>query len=110
MGGDSGVECCGDCAVEHGRRQQGLTSTKEYRVEGRGGGKKRFALRQDAEVGSTPKRAKGSSSRESFHAAVSSGGERSWISAAVSLSMTTIGPPHLGQRQRSCESLVEERS
>jgi hypothetical protein len=33
MGGDSGVECCGYCAVEHGRRQQGLTSTKEYRVD-----------------------------------------------------------------------------
>jgi hypothetical protein len=33
MGGDSGVECCGDCAVEHGRRQQGLTSAKEYRVD-----------------------------------------------------------------------------
>ena len=33
------------------------------------------------------------------------GGERSWISAAVNLSMTFIGPPHFGQRQRSDESL-----
>ena len=36
---------------------------------------------------------------EWFHAAaVNSGGERSWISAAVNLSMTFMGPPHLGQR------------
>jgi hypothetical protein len=42
--------------------------------------------------------------REAFHAAeVSNGGERSWISAAVSFSTTTIGPPHLGQRQRPFE-------
>jgi hypothetical protein len=38
---------------------------------------------------------------ETFHAAavIMKGGERSWISAAVSLSMTSIGPPHLGQSQ-----------
>src|SRR3989442_1190718 len=67
--------------------------------------KKRFVLRQGAEKRSTPKRAKGSSSREWFHtAAVTTGGERSWISTAVSLSTTTIGPPHLGQRQRSLKS------
>ena len=36
------------------------------------------------------------------------GGERSWISAAVNLSMTFIGPPHLGQRQRPLESRVDE--
>ena len=37
-----------------------------------------------------------------FHAATAAieGGERSWIWAAVSLSMTTMRPPHLGQRQR----------
>ena len=36
-----------------------------------------------------------------FHAARrNEGGERSWIWAAVSLSMTTMGLPHLGQRQR----------
>jgi hypothetical protein len=37
-----------------------------------------------------------------FHAATPAieGGERSWIRAAVSLSMTTMWPPHLGQRQR----------
>src|SRR6266853_6045828 len=40
--------------------------------------------------------------RESLHAAaVTNGGERSWISAAVSLSTTIIGPPHLGQDQTS---------
>ena len=38
---------------------------------------------------------------ESFHAAavIMKGGERSWIAAVVSLSMTSIGPPHLGQSQ-----------
>ena len=47
--------------------------------------------------------------REWFHAAaLIRGGERSWISAAVSLSMTFIGPPHLGQCQRSGSSSVEE--
>jgi hypothetical protein len=46
--------------------------------------------------------------RTSLHAAaVSTGGERSWISAAVSLSTTVIGPPHLGQDQRSLGRAVE---
>src|SRR5258707_2660987 len=46
--------------------------------------------------------------RESLHAAaVTTGGERSWISAAVSLSTTIIGPPHLGQDQRSLGPAVE---
>src|SRR5713101_2676107 len=46
--------------------------------------------------------------RESLHAvAVTNGGERSWISAAVSLSTTIIGPPHLGQDQRSLGPAVE---
>jgi len=38
---------------------------------------------------------------EPFHAAavIMRGGERSWILVAVSLSMTSIGPPHLGQSQ-----------
>ena len=34
------------------------------------------------------------------------GGERSWIWAAVSLSMTTMRPPHLGQRQRGLGCLA----
>src|SRR5258706_5952881 len=39
---------------------------------------------------------------ELFHAAMlPSGGERSCISTAVNLSTTAIGPPHLGQDQRS---------
>ena len=58
-----------------------------------------------------PEHVKDSSWRESFHAAaMTSGGERSCISAAVSLSMTFIGPSHLGQRQRSLDSLVEGAS
>jgi hypothetical protein len=36
MGGDSGVECCGDGAVEHGRRRRERTRAREYR---RGGAK-----------------------------------------------------------------------
>jgi hypothetical protein len=43
--------------------------------------------------------------KESLHAAtVSDGGERSWISAAVNLSRTFIGPAHLGQRQSSFDA------
>src|SRR6267142_2854276 len=46
--------------------------------------------------------------RESLHAAaLATGGERSWISAAVSLSTIIIGPPHLGQDQRSLGPEVE---
>ena len=38
-----------------------------------------------------------------FHAAYSrvDGGARSWIWAAVSLSITSIGPPHTGQFQKA---------
>ena len=38
-----------------------------------------------------------------FHAGYScgNGGARSWIWAAVSLSITSIGPPHLGQVQKA---------
>jgi integrase len=50
-----------------------------------------------------------SSWREESHAAeLIRGGERSWISAAVSLSMTFIGAPHLGQRQRSGRRMARE--
>ena len=31
MGGDSGVECRGDFAVEHGRRRREQTGAREYR-------------------------------------------------------------------------------
>ena len=74
-----------------------LTTAKKYREErgeevGRrdlfGGKAQRDGARRDTRR-----------IRESFHAAeVITGGERSWISTAVSLSMTFIGPPHLGQR------------
>ena len=51
------------------------------------------------EVRGAPRHAEFSRWGEWFHAAVvNSGGDRSWISAAVSLSMTLMGPPHLGQR------------
>jgi len=47
-----------------------------------------------------------------FHAATPGreGGERSWIWAAVSLSMTTMRPPHLGQSQSGVGSLAREVS
>jgi hypothetical protein len=31
MGGDSGVECRGDCAVEHARSRREQTGAREYR-------------------------------------------------------------------------------
>ena len=54
----------------------------------------------------------GARSELEFHAAapVRKGGERSWSWAAVSLSMTTMGPPHLGQRQSGRGSLAAEAS
>lgn len=47
-----------------------------------------------------------------FHAATPAreGGERSWIWAAVSLSMTTMRPPHLGQSQSGLGSRAGEVS
>jgi len=63
------------------------------------GAKKGSVGQPDREVVSVPKRAEFSVCREWFHAAdLVRGGERSWISAAVNLSMTFMGPPHLGQR------------
>ena len=47
-----------------------------------------------------------------FHGAapMRKGGERSWSWAAVSLSMTTMGPPHWGQRQSGPGCLVGDAS
>jgi hypothetical protein len=75
------------------------------------GGKKRCIRRQGAERRIAPKHAELSGSGEFFHAAaVSMGGERSRISAAVSRSMTTIGAPHLGHGQRWSEFWMLEVS
>ena len=43
-----------------------------------------------------------------FHGAapMRKGGERSWSWAAVSLSMTTMGPPHWGQSQSGFDCLA----
>src|SRR5580704_11556728 len=69
----------------------------------------RVVRRPGGEVRTAPRHAKNTNCRECFHAAtVTVGGERSWISAAVSRSTTFIGPLHLGQCQGSEESLVEE--
>ena len=60
---------------------------------------KEIVLRRGGEGRGAQKRAEYRSWGEEFHAAeLIRGGERSWISAAVSRSMTFIGPPHLGQR------------
>ena len=47
-----------------------------------------------------------------FHAAAPAkqGGERSWSWAAVSLSRTTMEPPHLGQRQSGFGCLAGDAS
>jgi hypothetical protein len=85
-----------------GRRALGADYREEVsQRQRRGCWKKRFVLWQGTEARSAPKRVNGSSSRESSHAAaVSSGGERSWISATVNLSSTTIGPPHLTEYEQ----------
>src|SRR5271165_2691554 len=57
---------------------------------------------RDAEVGCEPKHEDGSRLGLWFHAAYSrgNGGARSWIWVAVSLSITGIDPPHMGQNQK----------
>src|ERR1700723_4084984 len=89
-----------------------LATAKKYREDcGRRSWKKGAFGRPGTEMRSARKDAEFSSWRKWSHAAtLIRGGERSWISAAVSLSMTFIGPPHLGQRQRAGESFVEARS
>ena len=105
MIGDRGVKGGRDCAGERGSRRRELATAREdRRARAEEAGKRVLFCVKAQRDGGTPKRAKDTGSREWFHAAeVSNGGERSWISAAVSRSMTTIGPPHLGQRQRSFE-------
>ena len=51
-------------------------------------------------------------SERKFHAAAPArkGGERSWSWAAVSLSRTTMWPPHLGQRQSGFGCLAGDTS
>src|SRR6202041_349724 len=87
-----------------------LATAKKYREDcGRRSWKKGAFGRPGTEMRSARKDAEFSSWRKWSHAAtLIRGGERSWISAAVNLSMTFIGPPHLGQRQRSGQSSVEE--
>ena len=76
------------------------------------GGKTRFVERQGTPGPVVPRHAQISCGREWFHAATGTkaGGERSWIWAAVSLSMTIIGPPHWGQSRRSCASWAVDSS
>jgi hypothetical protein len=71
--------------------------------------KKRLTWRPDAEGRSVAKHAKFSGCGRRCHAVTvtGSGGDRSWIWAAVNLSMVAIGPPHLGQYQRSLALAVE---
>ena len=90
------------CAAEHGlhsARPRGGRSKKVWpmpSLKGLGG---KLVWRRGREVWSAPRHAEFSRWGEWFHAAaVNSGGDRSWISAAVSLSMIFMGPPQLGQR------------
>ena len=80
--------------------------------QGRESRKARFVGQHGTERLSVLTHARVSCCREWFHAAsvTRAGGERSWISAAVSLSMTIIGPPHFGHSQESLESLLPDRS
>src|SRR5712664_4096287 len=115
MGGDSGVGRRRDRAAEHGRGQRELTGAKAYRVDSaEESGKRRFALRQDAEGASTPKRAKDSSWRESFHAAAVTSGDQRWrpkldVRSGVPLDdhhwSTTLGAEGPGRRARSSSRL-----
>jgi hypothetical protein len=58
-----------------------------------------------------PRHAKDLSWRKLFHgAAVTTGGERSCISAAVSLSTTTIGPAHLGHDNTGSRMMTESQA
>src|SRR6266852_8631661 len=81
-------------------------------VVGRESGKRRFAEGRGTQRLRMLTYARVSCCRELLHAAAvtRAGGERSWMSTAVSLSMTCIGPPHFGQSQRSLESLLPDMS
>jgi hypothetical protein len=93
------VELCARSIKPLERGRPWLRRTRAlWRLNGRrqrcGDGEEEICSEKRRKARSTPRRAKDSSSRASFHAAaVTSGGERSWTSAGVSLSMTTIGPP-----------------
>ena len=110
---------CGDAPRLCGRARQTTAEDEKVRKvpdsgedQSRESRKARFVEQQGAERLSALTHAKISCGREWFHAAsvTGAGGERSWISAAVSLSMTIIGPPHFGHRQESLESLLLDRS
>ena len=110
---------CGDAPRPCGRARQTTAEDEKVRKvpdsgedQARESRKARFVEQQGAERLSALTHAKISCGREWFHAAsvTRPGGERSWISTAVSLSMTCIGPPHFGQNQRSLESLLPARS
>jgi len=96
IAGRQGLEVCRGCAVGHGK----WATAKKYRKDCRWRGcKKRSFWRIAREMRSVPRHAEFLRRREWFHAAdFIRGGDRRWISAAVSLSMTFMGPPHLGQR------------
>ena len=109
---------CGDAPRLCGRARQTTAEDEKARKAPASGEdqvresrKARSVGQQGAERLSALTPAKISCGRESFHAAsVRAGGERSWISAAVSLSMTLIGPPHFGHSQESLESLLPDGS
>ena len=74
---------------------------RERDFEPRLGMERLFGGKQGTERLRVPRVTECGSLELQFHgaAAAREGGERSWSWAAVNRSMTSIGPPHLGQRQ-----------
>ena len=115
---NGGKSWCGDapelCDGAHliARRVRNVAGAKKCREAiHRESWKKRFVQRKGEQQRSVAKHAEFSGCAELFHAAAATrGGARSCMSAAVSLWTTTIGPAHLGQSQRSLQSLVPEGS
>ena len=85
-------------------------NSRKVKTEKRGN--THFIEQQDTPRLSALRHAQISCCREWFHAAAGTrvGGARSWIWAAVSLSMTFIGPPHWGQNRRFCPFLAVDGS
>jgi hypothetical protein len=101
MEGMWGVEVRRSCAAKH-REQHGVGWSWQKSNKMTANGECGEAGRRDL-LGSKAENDEWCRSTQSFRAVVEmvhaavlimKGGERSWISAAVSLSMTSIGPPH----------------
>ena len=108
----NGVEGTAPCH-RRGQLGPGIWQKNNKAVDGRWGKreKRKLVVRQGTGVRGVAKHASFWCCGQWFHATSVTwcGGERSWIWAAVSLSMTTMGPPQLGQSQRGLGRSVEAR-